>query len=130
MTRFYGSAVFEGSEVSDGDYSRLTEQRAEEASEIDGTRDEEAERIAAVKRWAEEEIARIHDETQAEIERILGGVVIKLVYELQGVPGACPLCETKIGEVGTMGMLEAKDCVPPFHDNCRCELVEVGYAVL
>lgn len=72
----------------------------------------------------------VREDAQAEIEAIVGGRRIENVYELRGERDACELCETKIGEIGTMEMLEAKDCVPPFHGNCRCYLVEIGYCVM
>lgn len=159
MTRFFGDAVFEGSEVSDSDYNRLADQRTweagrisdthtEEASaitsaerwaddtvarleaEIRNTRDEEARAIASAERWARDTIARIKDTAAGEIGRILSGVRIETVYEVVGEPTACAICSAKIGTIGTMEMLEELDCIPPFHENCRCSLEEVGYYVL
>jgi len=97
MRRYFGSAVFDGAEVSDNDYRRCVEQR---------------------------EIA------QMQIDGILSGVVRTSVYEVRGAKDACELCNEKIGEIGTMEMLTEKDCVPPFHRDCRCELFEVGYCIV
>jgi len=130
MTRYFGDAVFEGAEVSDKDYDRLQEQRAEESGEIGITQAVEAHKIAGVEHWAEEEITRIREMAQAEIDAILGAKIVETVYELQGEKDACEICTAKIGEIGTMAMLEERDCVPPFHKQCRCNLEVAGYAVL
>ncbi len=130
MTRFYGDAVFEGTEVSDEDYHRLAEQRTEEALAIEDARNEEASRIAAVERWAVETITRISETVQAEIDTILSAVEIVPVYEVRGEKTACEICDPKIGGIGTIEMLEARDCIPPFHDNCKCWLEEIGYCIL
>ena len=130
MTRYYGDAVFEGAEVSDADYARLGEQRMREALEIGDTRAEEASRIVAVEIWARERITEIREMAQAEIDEIIGGRIIEPVYQVKGERTACELCNTKTGEIGTLEMLEARDCVPPFHENCKCWLEEIGYCVL
>ena len=129
MTRYFGSAVFEGAEVSDEDYHRLAEQRTDEAWKIRDTRDEEINKIRAVERWAEETITQIREMAQANIDAILKGVTVEPVYEVRGERTACEICAGKIGTIGTMKMLEEKDCVPPFHKNCRCWLEEIGYCV-
>ncbi len=72
----------------------------------------------------------VREDAQAEIEAVIGGRRIENVYEVRGERDACELCETKIGEIGTIDMLTEKDCVPPFHDNCRCELYPIGYCVM
>ena len=152
MTRFYGNAVFEGSEVSDEDYEQLEEQRRYEESEIARAIEWAINRILELERWAEEAIAEqerwrdnsiaeqerwrddsitwIRENTQATVDSIIGAVRIESVYEVCGEATACKLCKTKIGEIGTMDMLAAKDCVPPFHANCKCWLEEIGYCVL
>lgn len=65
-----------------------------------------------------------------DIASIYNGRIIELVYEVRGESTACELCRAKIGTIGTMAMLEAQDCIPPFHDNCRCILFEIGYCIL
>jgi len=97
MRRYFGSAVFEGAEVSDNDYRRLV---------------------------------ALREMAQAEIDRVLGGVMRTSVYEVRGAKDPCELCLEKIGEIGAMDMLEEKDCVPPFHRDCRCYLEEIGYCIL
>ena len=189
MTRFYGSAVFEGKEVSDVDYSELQDIRETESSAIRShefefklqidmlnnewiPEEQEEANAKTSSRIAEQEeiIARCytnidmiyqeHNEAIEEIHRlaqieyeirfdlmnhsialsrrvatddlnlIYNGRIFEPVYEVQGEKTACELCNSKIGEIGTMDMLEARDCVPPFHDNCKCWLEEIGYCVL
>lgn len=64
-----------------------------------------------------------------DMNSIYNGRVFEPVYEVQGESTACEICRAKIGTIGTMAMLEAQDCVPPFHDNCKCWLEEIGYCV-
>lgn len=77
-----------------------------------------------------EKLMEIREDAQAELDVIIGGRVIESVWQVKGEPGSCELCDEKIGEIGTIEMLEEKDCVPPFHKDCRCVLVEIGYCIL
>ena len=109
---------------------QIHETRAAASTAIADVKDEEAREIAATEKWAEDEIATAHRVTQERIDGVIGSRVIEPVYEVQGESTACEYCRAKIGTIGTMAMLEAQDCVPPFHDSCKCWLSEVGYCIL
>jgi len=86
--------------------------------------------IYRIKSWGERRIDQIRAGARADIDSIFTSRQIEPVYEVQGESTACDYCRAKIGEIGTMEMLEAKDCVPPFHSSCKCWLAEIGYCVL
>jgi hypothetical protein len=44
--------------------------------------------------------------------------------------GPCDFCRAKYGTTGTRAELEKLKSIPPFHDDCRCWLEEVGYVVM
>lgn len=104
--------------------------RAAASTAIADVKDEEAHEIAATEKWAEDEIAAVHRVTQERIDGIVATRIIEPVYEVQGESTACEYCRAKIGTIGTMEMLAAQDCVPPFHENCKCWLEEIGYCIL
>lgn len=189
MTRLFGTAVFEGVEVSDEDYSELQHIRTIESNRIDAHKiefemqiaflnnewipeeteeantktssrireqeeiiaqcyanintiyEEHNEAIAEIYRLAqieydirlarkETDIAWSRQTASDEIESVYGQIIIEPVYEVQGESTACEYCRAKIGTIGTMEMLTAQDCVPPFHEHCKCWLAEIGYCVL
>jgi len=127
--RFYGSEIFEGAEVDAADYERLMALREEEEWRKTEIKEDAEARRLEIDRWENEEIEETERKTNEEIEAVLDARQFIAVYEVKGERGRCALCDAKIGTIGTMDELEEKDCVPPFHQNCRCFLEEVGYCV-
>ena len=78
----------------------------------------------------EHSIALSHRVATGDITSIYNGIEIVAVYEVRGEKTACEICKAKIGTIGTMEYLQEGDYVPPFHENCKCWLEEIGYCVL
>lgn len=75
-------------------------------------------------------IAGSHSEATREIDNILSRRYNLLVFMLRCAKGPCDFCRAKYGTIGTESQLEKIKCIPPFHDDCRCWLEEVGYVVM
>lgn len=130
MTRYYGSAVFEQHEVADSDYNALTRIRIEEANSIVATKNEFERQYKQLVKWKEDQIDSIHAHALSEINYILSAVYTLPVYMLRCAKGPCEYCRAKYGTIGTYAELERLDCIPPFHEDCRCWLEQVGYVVM
>jgi len=92
--------------------------------------DEVRNAIYDIESWGKRREVEIHAEATADIDSILASRRIETVYKVLGESTACNYCLAKIGTIGTMEMLKAQDCIPPFHAHCKCYLFEVGYCLL
>ncbi|AJP62069.1 hypothetical protein [ANMV-1 virus] len=162
MKRYYGSAVFEGKEVTDRDFDKLTKLRVYEADQIASTFHEFlnkerhiirsiTQEVESVQRegsslgstirqyrsdqehnlnWLADELDSVQQEVASGISRTIAASYTLPVYMLRCAKGACELCRAKYGTIGTYRELMRQDCIPPFHDSCRCWLEEIGYVVM
>lgn len=78
----------------------------------------------------EQDIALAHSEASDQIAAVIARRYYVPVFMLRCAKGPCEFCRAKYGTTGTHEELEKLFCIPPFHDNCRCWLEEVGYVVM
>lgn len=57
-----------------------------------------------------------------------GREIIRKMW-IRGQSGACAYCLERIGWLEWEKELEARDELPPYHDNCRCYVIVVEYAL-
>lgn len=57
-----------------------------------------------------------------------GRDIIRKIH-IRGCAGACAYCLERIGWLEWERELEARDEMPPYHNNCRCYAVVVEYAL-
>ena len=77
----------------------------------------------------EKDIAWSHSDATAKIESIFSRLYKEPVFMLRNAKGPCEFCRAKYGTTGTRAQLEKIHCIPPFHDDCRCWIEEVGYVI-
>lgn len=78
----------------------------------------------------DKDIAWSHDDAAKRITAILAARYNLPVYMLRCAIGPCDFCREKYGTTGTLEELRKLKCIPPFHEDCRCWLEEVGYVVM
>jgi len=81
-------------------------------------------------RRRDKDIAWSHAEATDKIAAVLAKRYYLPVFMMRCAKGPCEYCRAKYGTTGTYDELDKLDCVPPFHDDCRCWLEEVGYVVM
>ena len=78
----------------------------------------------------EKDIAWSHADATDKIAAVLARRYYLPVYMLRCAKGPCEFCRAKYGTTGTYEQLQKLGCIPPFHDDCRCWLEEIGYVVM
>lgn len=78
----------------------------------------------------EKDIAWAHSDATSQIAAVIARRYYVPVFMLRCAKGPCEFCRAKYGTTGTRNELEKLACIPPFHDDCRCWLEEVGYVVM
>lgn len=78
----------------------------------------------------ERDIAWAHSDATSKIAAVIARRYYLPVFMLRCAKGPCEFCRAKYGTTGTRDELEKLKCIPPFHDDCRCWLEEVGYVVM
>lgn len=78
----------------------------------------------------DKDIAWAHSDATANIAAVIARRYYVPVFMLRCAKGPCDFCRAKYGTTGTRDELEKLSCIPPFHDDCRCWLEEVGYVVM
>lgn len=78
----------------------------------------------------DKDIAWTHADATDQIAAVFARRYNLPVVMLRCAKGPCEYCRAKYGTTGTHKELEKLDCIPPFHDDCRCWLEEVGYVVM
>ena len=78
----------------------------------------------------DKDIAWSHAEATDKIAAVIANRYYLPVFMMRCAKGPCEYCRAKYGTTGTYDELVKLDCVPPFHDDCRCWLEEVGYVVM
>ena len=81
-------------------------------------------------RRREEDTKWAHTYATEQIEEILAhyyrpyhhGTKDEVILVLRCARNPCDFCAAKYGTTGTYAQLEAMECIPPFHDDCRCWL--------
>ena len=62
-------------------------------------------------------------------QRYYEGQEIIRKMQIRGYSDACAYCLERIGWLEWENELQARGELPPYHDNCRCYAVVVGYAL-
>jgi len=78
----------------------------------------------------EKDIAWSHSDATAQIEVVLSRLYKEPVYMLRNAKGPCEFCRAKYGTTGIRAQLEKIQCIPPFHDDCRCWIEQIGYTIM
>ena len=78
----------------------------------------------------DKDIAWSHADATDQIAAVIANRYYLPVFMLRCAKGPCEYCRAKYGTTGTQDELDKLDCIPPFHDDCRCWLEEVGYVVM
>lgn len=78
----------------------------------------------------DKDIAWAHSDATDKIAAVIARRYYVPVFMLRCAKGPCEFCRAKYGTTGTLAELEKLFCIPPFHDDCRCWLEEVGYVVM
>ena len=78
----------------------------------------------------DKDIAWAHSDATDKIAAVIARRYYVPVFMLRCAKGPCEFCRAKYGTTGTRNELEKLACIPPFHDDCRCWLEEVGYVVM
>ena len=78
----------------------------------------------------DKDIAWAHSDASAKIAAVIARRYYVPVFMMRCAKGPCEFCRAKYGTTGTHDELEKLKCIPPFHDDCRCWLEEVGYVVM
>ena len=81
-------------------------------------------------RRRDKDIAWTHADATDKIAAVFAKRYYLPVFMMRCAKGPCEYCRAKYGTTGTYDELVKLDCVPPFHDDCRCWLEEVGYVVM
>lgn len=75
-------------------------------------------------------IAWARSDATAKIAAVIARRYSVPVFMMRCAKGPCEFCRAKYGTTGTRNELEKLESIPPFHDDCRCWLEEVGYVVM
>ena len=78
----------------------------------------------------DKDIAWSHADATDKISTVIANRYYLPVFMLRCAKGPCEYCRAKYGTTGTHDELVKLDSVPPFHDDCRCWLEEIGYVVM
>jgi hypothetical protein len=78
----------------------------------------------------QKDIVWAHSDATSRIAAVIARRYIVPVFMMRCAKGPCEFCRAKYGTTGTRDKLEKLKCIPPFHDDCRCWLEEVGYVVM
>jgi ribosomal protein L29 len=78
----------------------------------------------------DKDIVWAHSDATAKIAAVIARRYYVPVFMMRCAKGPCEFCRAKYGTTGTRDELEKLECIPPFHDDCRCWLEEVGYVVM
>lgn len=78
----------------------------------------------------DKDIAWAHSDAADKITAVIARRYYVPVFMMRCAKGPCEFCRAKYGVTGTRDELEKLECIPPFHDDCRCWLEEVGYVVM
>jgi hypothetical protein len=78
----------------------------------------------------DKDLAWTHADATDQIAAVFARRYNLPVFMLRCAKGPCEFCRAKYGTTGTREELEKLTCIPPFHDDCRCWLEEVGYVVM
>lgn len=78
----------------------------------------------------EKDIAWSHSDATAQIDAVHSRLYKEPVYMLRNAIGPCDFCRALYGTTGTRAQLEKLKCIPPFHDDCRCWIEQVGYTIM
>jgi hypothetical protein len=78
----------------------------------------------------QKDIAWARSDATAKIAAVVARRYYVPVFMMRCAKGPCEFCRAKYGTTGTRDELEKLACIPPFHDDCRCWLEEVGYVVM
>lgn len=81
-------------------------------------------------RRRDKDIAWTHAEATNDIAAVLARRYYLPVFMVRCAKDPCEYCRAKYGTTGTYDQLDMVDCIPPFHNDCRCWLEEVGYTVM
>ena len=78
----------------------------------------------------DKDIAWAHSDAADKIVAVIARRYYVPVFMMRCAKGPCDFCRAKYGTTGTHDELVKLKCIPPFHDDCRCWLEEVGYVVM